>query len=188
MTATCYGLGADGIVAARSVGDGSAYVAWWVIEGHAPADDVFVMDGQSMMTTLHHEDELRVQPGAATVERGDIVVLHQGAVRGSSERLLVKRVIALPGETIEMRNCIVTIDGQVLDEPYLDEHEVRPDDCGPEVAPTVILESHVFVMGDNRDASQDSRSSDVGQIAYDDIVGVVGAVRAPGGDWQPIDG
>jgi signal peptidase I len=147
----------------------------------------FVVDGQSMMTTLHHGDRVFVNKLSYRMHdprRGDVVVLHQGAVRGNGERDLIKRVIALPGETIEMRNCVVTIDGQVLEEPYVDEVEVRPGDCGPEVAPTVILEEHVFVMGDNRDASQDSRSSDVGQVAYDDIVGRAFVVFWPTSNWQ----
>ena len=99
--------------------------------------------------------------------RGDVVVLHQ--ITGTSERDLIKRVIALPGETIEMRSCQVSSTGTVLDEPYLDPEVVTPGNCGGDVSPTSVPDDHVFVMGDNRAGSQDSRA--LGPIAEDDLVG-----------------
>ena len=97
-------------------------------------------------------------------------------------RDLIKRVIALPGETIEMRNCVVYIDGQVLDEPYLDPEVVTPGHCGDEIPPTTIEDDHVFVMGDNRPGSQDSRA--LGQIEFNDIVGRAFVVFWPTSHWQ----
>jgi signal peptidase I len=144
------------------------------------------MDGHSMDSTVHDGDELRVQPPPTTIERGNVVLLHEDS--GATERYLVKPVVALAGETIEMRDCVVSIDGEVLDEPYLDPEVVTPGNCGGDYGPTTVTENHVFVMGDNRAGSQDSRSDAVGQIDVEDIVGVVDAVRTPGGDWRPIDG
>jgi signal peptidase I len=78
----------------------------------------------------------------------------------------IKRVIGLPGETVEVKDGQVFIDGEALeDEPYV--HRLRDRSDFP---PTVVKEDHVFVMGDNRPNSQDSRSS-LGQIPYDKIVG-----------------
>ncbi len=78
----------------------------------------------------------------------------------------IKRVIGLPGETIEVKDGTVFIDGEALeDEPYV--HRLRDRSDFP---PTVVKEDHVFVMGDNRPNSQDSRSA-LGQIPYDKIVG-----------------
>ncbi len=100
--------------------------------------------------------------------RGDVVVLHQ--ITGASERDLIKRVIALPGETVEVRNCTVLIDGRVLNEPYLDPEVVTPTDCGGDYSLNgPVPEDHVFVMGDNRGGSQDSRV--IGPINEDDLVG-----------------
>lgn len=148
----------------------------------------FVVDGESMDYTLHDGDRVFVNKLSYRLHdprRGDVVVLHQDAVNGEGpNRDLIKRVIALPGETIAMRNCVVTIDGVVLDEPYLDDSIVYTGHCGPEIPPTLIDDDHVFVMGDNRDASQDSRAAAVGQVDYDDLVGRAFVVFWPTSNWR----
>ena len=119
----------------------------------------FVVDGTSMANTLYDDDRVFVNKLSYRLHdpnRGDIVVLHQ--ISGASERDLIKRVIALPGETIEIRSCQVLIDGRLLEEPYLDAEVVQPGNCGGELAPVTVSEEHVFVMGDNRGGSQDSRA------------------------------
>lgn len=76
---------------------------------------------------------------------------------------LIKRVIALPGETLEIKNGYVYINGQVLEEPYLGQLTFG------NVSSRVISPGHVFVLGDNRSASNDSRS--FGEVALSNIVG-----------------
>jgi signal peptidase I len=76
---------------------------------------------------------------------------------------LIKRVIGLPGETIEVRNGYVYIDGQVLQETYLAQLTLG------NYPPHLISPDHVFVLGDNRGASNDSRS--FGEVALQDIIG-----------------
>jgi signal peptidase I len=143
----------------------------------------FVVDGTSMSTTLHDGDRVFVNKLSYRLHdpnRGDVVVLHE--IRGTTDRDLIKRVIALPGETIEVRNCEVTIDGKKLDEPYLDPQVVTPGNCGGETPPTTVPENHVFVMGDNRGGSLDSRA--LGPIDEDDLVGRAFVVFWPKSDWQ----
>jgi signal peptidase I len=143
----------------------------------------FVVDGTSMYSTLHDDDRVFVNKLSYRLHdpnRGDVVVLHQSA--GASERDLIKRVIALPGETIAIRNCQVAIDGRNLEEPYLDPEVVSPGNCGGDLAPTDIPEDHVFVMGDNRGGSQDSRA--LGPISEDDLVGRAFIVFWPQSHWQ----
>jgi signal peptidase I len=143
----------------------------------------FVVDGTSMFSTLHDDDRVFVNKLSYRLHdpnRGDVVVLHQSA--GASERDLIKRVIALPGETIEIRNCQVSIDGRALEEPYLDPEVVTPGNCGGDLAPTDVPEDHVFVMGDNRGGSQDSRA--LGPIDEDDLVGRAFIVFWPQSHWQ----
>ena len=144
----------------------------------------FVVDGQSMDTTLHDGDRVFVNKLSYRLHdpnRGDVVVLHE--ITGAAERDLIKRVIALEGETIEMRSCEVRIDGEVLDEPYLDENEIgRETLCGGDFGPIAVPEDHVFVMGDNRDGSQDSRA--IGPIDQDDIVGRAFVVFWPTSHWR----
>ncbi|MDE2901000.1 MAG: signal peptidase I [Chloroflexota bacterium] len=93
-------------------------------------------------------------------QRGDIVVFHL-ADRTSAD--LVKRVVALPGETVEMRDGRVYVDGEMMDEPYLTGF----DDSN--VATEVVPEGHYYVLGDNRAVSFDSRS--LGPISRSQIIG-----------------
>ena len=106
--------------------------------------------GLSMEPNLHTDQRLIVEKVSYRLrgpKRGDIVVVH---VEGH-EVPPIKRVIGLPGETIEIREGHVWIDGQSLDEAYLAEIVQR--DYGPYTVPL----QHVFVMGDNRNLSGDSR-------------------------------
>jgi signal peptidase I len=119
--------------------------------------------GSSMEPNLHTDQRLVVEKVSYRLHhprRGDVVVLRMPE-RGPE--LLIKRIIALPGETIDIRNGTVFIDQQALDEPYLVR---RPDST---FGPTTVPEGHVFVLGDNRGASNDSRS--FGPVPIDRIVG-----------------
>lgn len=143
----------------------------------------FVVDGHSMDYTLHDGDRVFVNKLSYRLHdpnRGDVVVLHQ--IQGTTERDLIKRVIALEGETIEMRNCEVRIDGVVLEEPYLDPEIVPPGSCGGDFGPVSVADDEVFVMGDNRGGSQDSRA--IGTIDQDDIVGRAFVVFWPTSHWR----
>ena len=144
----------------------------------------FVVEGSSMYSTLETGDRVFVNKLSYRLHdpnRGDVVVLHQ--ITGASERDLIKRVIALPGETVEIRNCSVLIDGQVLNEPYLDPEVVTPTDCGGDYNLNgPVPENHVFVMGDNRGGSQDSRV--IGPVDEDDLVGRAFVVFWPQSHWQ----
>ena len=149
----------------------------------------FVVDGTSMATTLAEGDRVFVNKLSYRLHdpnRGDVVVLHQ--INGRTERDLIKRVIALPGETVEMVDCVVRITEvgaatpRVLDEPYLDPEVVTPDRCGSQFGPEVVPDGEVFVMGDNRAGSQDSRA--LGTIPEEDLVGRAFVVFWPRSSWQ----
>lgn len=87
---------------------------------------------------------------------------------------IIKRVIAVGGQTVDIRNNQVIVDGEVLDEPYIAE-EASTSDLGngafTEQYPITIPEGYYFVMGDNRNHSTDSRSSSVGLVKKDQIYG-----------------
>jgi signal peptidase I len=144
----------------------------------------FVVEGESMYSTLDTGDRVFVNKLSYRLHdpnRGDVVVLHQ--ITGASERDLIKRVIGLPGETVEVRNCTVLIDGRVLIEPYLDPEVVTPTNCGGDYRSNgPVPEEHVFVLGDNRGGSQDSRV--LGPISEDDLVGRAFVVFWPQSHWQ----
>ena len=143
----------------------------------------FVVEGSSMYSTLETGDRVFVNKVSYRLHdpnRGDVVVLHE--IRGTTERDLIKRVIAVGGEEVEMRSCEVRIGGQLLLEPYLDPTIVTPGNCGGDFGPIRVPEGTVFVMGDNRAGSQDSRT--LGPVLLDDIVGRAFVVFWPRANWQ----
>jgi signal peptidase I len=120
--------------------------------------------GQSMQPNLHTNERLVVEKLSYHFHgprRGDVVVLHD-PTDGSSE-LLIKRVIGLPGERVTIADGRVFIDGVALEEPYLNQ----PTDSSGRS--WLVPPLHVFVMGDNRGASRDSRV--FGPVPLEKIVG-----------------
>ncbi len=97
-----------------------------------------------------------------TPKRGDVIVFHNP---NNPSEDYIKRVIALPGDTLEIRDQTIYINGKVLDEPYA-QNRLSP---GTFYGPVVIEPDHLFVMGDNRPNSSDSRR--FGQLSEDLVVG-----------------
>lgn len=119
--------------------------------------------GQSMEPNLHSNQRLVVEKVSYRFHgprRGDVVVLKSPQ---QSSELLIKRVIGLPGETVEIRQGRVCINGQELDEQYLEKS------TGGNWGPTIVPPLHVFVLGDNRSFSNDSRA--FGVVPIKNIVG-----------------
>lgn len=125
--------------------------------------------GESMEPTLDNNDWVLVNQLSGRYERGDIVVVLKPTSRNEP---LIKRVIAVGGETIDIdfNSGIVTVDGRVLDEPYTFEQTYRSFDMQ---FPQTVPEGHVFVMGDNRNNSWDSRDSEVGMVDSRYVLGKV---------------
>ena len=145
----------------------------------------FYVSGHSMDSTLDDLDRVLVNKLSYDLHdpnRGDVVVLEEGL--GQNERDLIKRVIALPGETIQIKNCVVYIDDRVLTEPYLDPSVTSSTNCGASnYGPATLEPKTVFVMGDNRAHSGDSRGG-LGPVDYDKIVGRAFVVIWPKDHWQ----
>ena len=124
------------------------------------------VDGDSMRPTLEDGDRLLVTHLFYTPRRGDIVVVNSTGLG----KLIVKRVIGLPGDTVDIdfERHEVYVNGEEQNEPYIDEPTQDPEDVA---FPVTVSENALFVMGDNRNNSQDSRSAAVGQIDEEDIIG-----------------
>jgi len=125
----------------------------------------FYIPSESMVPTLLVNDRILVNELATSPSRGDIEVFRAPAsMRGTGPADLVKRVVGLPGETVEGRGGRVYINGTVLEEPYLPEGVTT----GP-FAPRTLGANEYFMMGDNRGSSEDSRY--FGPIAKQEFVG-----------------
>jgi signal peptidase I len=154
----------------------------------------FFIPSGSMEPTLMPDDRILVNRLAyrfGDIERGDIIVFADPTPSGQDRSIIgtlvhwlgegigvvrpadddfIKRVIALPGETWEMRDGVTYVDGRMLDEPYVNQADPDTRSFGPETVPDGML----FVMGDNRNHSGDSRFPPPGGLGYIPIDRVIG--------------
>ena len=161
--------------------------------------DVVKVDGNSMFPTLYNNDRIIITKLGYKPEQKDIIILdsnykkrelYYDALEDSGKefnavtkfidyqfnlpqnlkkKYYVKRIIALPGQTVDIVDGKVYVDGEKLLEEYYQGETPITD---PTVKyPVTIEEGHVFVMGDNRPHSSDSRVSSLGQVPYDAILG-----------------
>lgn len=104
-----------------------------------------------MQPTLNKDDRILIEQNINELKRGDIITF---LYPKDTAKWYIDRVVGLPGETVEIRNGIVYINGQALDEPYIDEAHNQQKST---FAPRVVAGNNYFVLGDNRDNSSDSR-------------------------------
>ncbi len=138
-----------------------------------------VVDGKSMYNTLDDGDNIIVEKLSYTFgdpERFDIIVFPHFDVTYGGEVYYIKRIIGMPGETIQIADgMIYIIDDEgnktILEEQYGYYENGKKMDGGIASTPVVIPEGYYFVMGDNRNNSKDSRDGSVGLISRDDIMG-----------------
>ncbi|WP_062048674.1 signal peptidase I [Bacillus sp. JCM 19034] len=128
-----------------------------------------IVDGESMLPTLENSDRMIVNKMAYTFsepKRFDIIVFHAPAGKD-----YIKRVIGLPGDEIKYENDQLYVNGEAIDEPYLEEFQrlYEPEVLTHDFLPIIVPEQQLFVLGDNRRRSKDSR--DIGTIHVDEVIG-----------------
>lgn len=151
-----------------------------------------IVDGSSMMPTLHDQDRMIVNKFAYTVgkpKRFDIIVFH-----APENKDYIKRVIGLPGDEIEYQNDTLYVNGEAMDEPYLEEFKKLVVDGPltepftlediPAIGQKTVPEGHLFVMGDNRRSSKDSRH--IGAIEMEKVLGKTSIVYWPIEDVRSV--
>lgn len=152
----------------------------------------FYISGPSMETTMFSDNRVLVNKLAyriGNIDRGDVVVFDRAIPNGNEVQHddLIKRVIALGGETISISKCIVFIDGVELPEPYLPKRDTEltdpADRCSTvDMEATKIEPDEIFLMGDNRPQSFDSRM--FGPIKKNLIIGQAFVLIWPMNSWK----
>lgn len=127
------------------------------------------IEGTSMLPTLEDGDRVVLTAFDGKPERGQVVIITQP---NTFNKPVVKRIIATENQTVDIdfTEGKVCVDGELLSEPYINNPTINGDDV---VFPVTVPEGHVFVMGDNRQGSTDSRSTKIGFIDENYILGVV---------------
>ena len=124
--------------------------------------------GNSMLDTLHSDDKILMTNFMYKPKCGDIVAIN---AENQIEKRIIKRVIATEGQTlvVDYSKNAVYVDGIQIDEPYVSSITREPSN--PLQIPYVIPEGYIFVMGDNRIISLDSRDKSIGLVSVDKVIG-----------------
>jgi len=144
---------------------GVALIIAFLVRGFALQQ--FYISGPSMESTMFQDNRVlvnKISYRLHDIHRGDVVVFDRVTTDGVAVQHddLIKRVIGLAGDTISISKCVVSVNGKAIDEPYLNDYDLAQtnldDRCRiPEMAVTTVDNGHLFVMGDNRPQSFDSR-------------------------------
>ena len=142
--------------------------------------ELYLVDGPSMRPTLQHAQRLVVNKFIyhfRAPEKGEVRIFRYPK---DPSRDFIKRVIAVPGDTIEIKDGNVFVNGELQNEDYI------LSKCRGDYPKSTIPEGHIFVMGDNRNNSEDSRFPDVGFVPFDLSKGKAMLVFWPLDAWKTL--
>ena len=149
------------------------------------AGRVIKVVGDSMLPTLHENDLMLLQSIGYTPKQGDIVVLRKSSFMSDP---VVKRVIATEGQhvTVDYMNHCVLVDGVPLEEPYILELMQDPNRSDMPVVDVTVPEGSIYVLGDNRNHSSDSRDERLGPVELEYIKGKAFYILSPAERSGPV--
>ena len=135
-----------------------------------------IIQQESMEPNFYSGDYVIISRQAYTLfgdpERGDVVIFKSELEDDNGKnKNLIKRIIGLPGEVVEIKDGYIFIDGEMLDEPYVKEQGISDLVIGGDMPAVEIPDGELFCCGDNRGVSLDSRS--IGTIPIEQIIGKV---------------
>lgn len=152
----------------------------------------FYISGPSMESTMFQNNRVLVNKLSYRlheIHRGDVVVFDRVTTDGVEVQHddLIKRVIGVAGDSVSIANCVVSVNGNEVEEPYLNDYDIAQsnleDRCRlPDMVSTIVEPGHLFVMGDNRPQSFDSRM--FGTIEEDLVVGRAFVIIWPLGSFH----
>lgn len=144
------------------------------------------VDGTSMYPTLQDHSVMLVSNLGYTPKKGDVVVLNKKGFW--NDQPIVKRVIATGGDTVDIDPVTgdVIVNGEVLDEPYIFEKINTLERMGDLTYPQTVPEGCIYVLGDNRNGSTDSRWSSLGMVDERYVLGHVLSVVFPFNDFGSV--
>lgn len=154
----------------------------------------FIVDGPSMQPNFHTGERIIVNKiiyDMRAPKHGEVIVFHVP----EEGRDFIKRVIGVPGDTVQVEGDTITINGQIVDETYIKEvvdekhkhdelYNIEANFPNQDVPDGTVPEGHVFVLGDNRSNSTDSRR--IGYVSYSEIVGRADMVFWPLSNFKLI--
>lgn len=127
-----------------------------------------IVNGQSMEPSLYNNEKLLLSTTSylfSEPKRGDVIVVKPNKI---DVDYIIKRIIAIPGDTVEIKNNVIYVNDKVIDEPYVKEAMVTKD-----IKKFKLSNNEYFICGDNRNNSLDSRSEILGPINEDEIFGKI---------------
>jgi signal peptidase I len=133
---------------------------------------ITVVNGRSMENTLYNNDRLiieKISPRLEKIKREDIVTLDVSGIERIERSPIIKRVIGIEGDFIEIKYGIVYVNGNALEENYISGDETFEVEA--EYSSVLVQPGHIYVLGDNRNRGQSNDSRNIGTINIDRVIG-----------------
>ena len=135
---------------------------------------ITIVSGSSMEITLHDHDRIiieKISPRFGMLDRGDIVTINDYPGLEMERKPIIKRIIGIEGDEVEIKDGRVYVNGVVLEEDYINVDSLGTLDVDPQYSKVTVPEGHIYVLGDNRLMGQSKDSRTFGPVSIKDVGG-----------------